>query len=200
MTRTSGRVRRQPPPGIKAAPYPLPSPGGAALAGPTMCQPVRGPRRPGKAQPPPGIKAAPYPLSSPGGAVLTGPMMCQPVRGPRRPGKAQPPPGEITAQSSISLFAMRLAGLQLLCDFRTDCAPDMSSALCLSWRRERTGGGQSPPPPVPPGSGQQNRLCAVPSTYPCRLRVGPRQRPCKTRPSARIHAGCPGLPGTSQRF
>ncbi|OUH73326.1 hypothetical protein AZ033_001604, partial [Klebsiella pneumoniae] len=23
---------------------------------------------------------------------------------------------------------------------------------------------------------------------------------CKTRPSARIHAGCPGLPGTSQRF
>jgi len=55
-------------------------------------------------------------------------------------------------------------------------------------------------PPVPPGSGQQNRRCAVPSTYPCRLRVGPRQRPCKTRPSARIHAGCPGLPGTSQRF
>ncbi|RTD74053.1 hypothetical protein EJ896_12980 [Klebsiella quasipneumoniae subsp. similipneumoniae] len=76
MARTAGRVRRQPPPGIKAAPYPLPSPGGAALAGPTMCQPVRG---------------------------------------PRRPGKAQPPPGEITAQSSISLFAMRLAGLQLLC-------------------------------------------------------------------------------------
>ncbi|CCG31516.1 Putative hemolysin [Klebsiella aerogenes EA1509E] len=28
----------------------------------------------------------------------------------------------------------------------------------------------------------------------------PAQRPCKTRPSARIHAGCPGLPGTSQRF
>ena len=100
-------------------------------------------------QPPPGIKAAPYPLSSPGGAVLTGPMMCQPVRGPRRPGKAQPPPGEITAQSSISLFAMRLAGLQLLCHFRTDCAPDMSSALCHSWRRERTGGGQSPPPLYP---------------------------------------------------
>ena len=74
------------------------------------------------------------------------------------------------------------------------------SALCFLWRRERTGGGQSPPPPVPPGSGQQNRRCAVPSTYPCRLRVGPRQRPCKTRPSARIHAGCPGLPGTSQRF
>ncbi len=60
-------------------------------------------------------------------------------------------------------------------------------------------GHQSPPPPVPPGSGQQHRRCAVPSTYPCRLRVGPRQRPCKTRPSARIHAGCPGLPGTSQR-
>jgi hypothetical protein len=54
--------------------------------------------------------------------------------------------------------------------------------------------------PCTPGSGQQNRRYAVPSTYPCRLRVGPRQRPCKTRPSARIHAGCPGLPGTSQRF
>ncbi|MCD9672774.1 hypothetical protein, partial [Klebsiella variicola] len=43
---------------------------------------------------------------------------------------------------------------------------------------------------VPPGSGQQNRHCVVPSTYPCKLRVGPRQRPCKTRPSARIHAAC----------
>ncbi len=43
-------------------------------------------------------------------------------------------------------------------------------------------GGQSPPPPVPPGSGQQNRRYAVPSTYPCRLRVGPRQRPCKHGP------------------
>ncbi len=187
-------------------------PGGAALAGPTRCQPVRGPSRPGKAQPPPGIKAAPCPLSSPGGAALTGPTRCQPVRGPSRPGKAQPPPGikaapyplsspgGITVQASISLCMLRLAGLQLLCYFRTDCAPDMSSALCLLWRRERTGGGQSPPPPVPPGSGQQNRRYAVPSTYPCRLRVGPRQRPCKTRPSARIHAGCPGLPGTSQRF
>ncbi|MBO2029394.1 hypothetical protein J4734_17170 [Klebsiella pneumoniae] len=30
-----------------------------------------------------------------------------------------------------------------------------------------------------PRAGQQNRRYAVPSTYPCRLRVGPRQRPCK---------------------
>ncbi len=88
----------------------------------------------------------------------------------------------------------------VICGFSGHCAPGESSALCHSWRRERTGGGQSPPPPVPPGSGQQNRHCVVPSTYSCRLRVGPRQRPCKTRPSARIHAGCPGLPGTSQRF
>nr|VXZ83868.1 Uncharacterised protein [Klebsiella pneumoniae] len=65
--------------------------------------------------------------------------------------------------------------------------------------QERTGAA-SRRRPCTPGSGQQNRRYAVPSTYPCRLRVGPRQRPCKTRPSARIHAGCPGLPGTSQRF
>ncbi|MDK7100663.1 hypothetical protein, partial [Klebsiella aerogenes] len=39
-------------------------------------------------------------------------------------------------------------------------------------------------------SGRQNRHFVVPSTYPGRLRVGPRQRPCKTRPSARIHAAC----------
>ncbi len=161
---------------------------------------MRGPRRPGKAQPPPGNMTGIEPDILPGGAALAGPTRCQPVRGPCRPGKAQPPPGGITVQASISLCILRLAGLQLLCYFRTDCAPDMSSALCLLWRRERTGGGQSPPPPVPPGSGQQNRRYAVPSTYPCRLRVGPRQRPCKTRPSARIHAGCPGLPGTSQRF
>ncbi len=80
--------------------------------------------------------------------------------------------------------------LYVIYDFSTHCAPDTPSALCHSWRRERTGGGQSPPPPVPPGSGQQHRHCVVPSTYPCRLRVGPRQRPCKTRPSARIHAAC----------
>ncbi|AWL55291.1 hypothetical protein DKC09_08830 [Klebsiella quasipneumoniae] len=36
------------------APYLLSSPGGAALTGPTMCQPARGPSRPDKAQPPPG--------------------------------------------------------------------------------------------------------------------------------------------------
>ncbi len=50
-------------------------------------------------------------------------------------------------------------------------------------------------PLYPPGSGQQHRHGVVPSTYPCRLRVGPRQRPCKTRPSARIPAGCPGPSG-----
>ncbi|HBX6085485.1 TPA: hypothetical protein MH604_08475 [Klebsiella pneumoniae] len=53
-SRTSRPGKAQPPPGINAAPYPLSSPGGAALTGPTMCQPVRGPCRPGKAQPPPG--------------------------------------------------------------------------------------------------------------------------------------------------
>ncbi|MBO1997148.1 hypothetical protein J4730_02395 [Klebsiella pneumoniae] len=45
----------------------------------------------------------------------------------------------------------------------------------------RAQGGKSPPP-LYPGSGQQHRRCAVPSTYPCRLRVGPRQRPCKHGP------------------
>ena len=34
----------------------------------------------------------------------------------------------------------------VLCCFQAHCAPDNSSALCLSWRRERTEGGQSPPP------------------------------------------------------
>ncbi|NBI22392.1 hypothetical protein EXU10_01095 [Klebsiella quasipneumoniae subsp. similipneumoniae] len=46
---------------------------------------------------------------------LRGPARCKLARGPRRPGKAQPPPGEITAQPNISLLALRLAGLQLLC-------------------------------------------------------------------------------------
>jgi HAD superfamily hydrolase (TIGR01490 family) len=44
-----GRVRRQPPPGINAAPCLMLSPGGAALTGPTRCDRVRGPGRPGKA-------------------------------------------------------------------------------------------------------------------------------------------------------
>ena len=33
------------------------------------------------------------------------------------------PPGKITAQPEMSLPALRLAGLQLLCYFRADCAP-----------------------------------------------------------------------------
>ncbi len=146
--------------------------------------------RPGQAQPPPGIKR----LRAWWRCACR--VCCFGFVGRVR---RQPPPGEITAQPEMSLLALRLAGLPLLCYFRADCAPNISSALCHSWRRERTGGGQAPPPPVPPGSGQQHRHCVVPSTYPFRLRVGPRQHPCKTRPSARIHAGCPGLPGTSQR-
>ncbi len=61
--------KAQPPPGINAAPCLMPSPGGAALTGPTRCDRVRGPGRPGKAQPPPGINAAPCLMPSPGGAV-----------------------------------------------------------------------------------------------------------------------------------
>ncbi len=63
--------------------------------------------------------------------------------------RCQPPPGKITAQPEMSLPALRLAGLQFLCYFRTDCAPNIFSALCHSWRWERTGGGQSPPPLYP---------------------------------------------------
>ncbi len=40
--------KAQPPPGINAAPCLMASPGGAALTGPTRCEPVRGPGRPGK--------------------------------------------------------------------------------------------------------------------------------------------------------
>ena len=63
--------------------------------------------------------------------------------------RRQPPPGEMTAQPEMPLLALRLAGLLLLCYFRADCAPDIFSALCHSWHRERTGGGQSPPPLYP---------------------------------------------------
>ncbi|WP_228938736.1 IS3 family transposase, partial [Klebsiella pneumoniae] len=34
--------------------------------------------------------------------------------------RRQPPPGKITAQPEMSLPALRLAGLQLLCYFRAD--------------------------------------------------------------------------------
>ena len=66
--------------------------------------------------------------------------------------------------------------------------------------RERARGGQSPPPPAPPGSRQENRRYAVPSAYPFRLRVGRDAASLQIAPSARIHAGCPGLQGTPQRF
>ncbi|MFO5654812.1 hypothetical protein ACLBQT_30040, partial [Klebsiella pneumoniae] len=72
-----GPVRRQPPPGSKAAPEPTIPPGGAALArawrkitprgkplipGPVSMGPVR-------CQPPPGSKAAPESTIPPGGAA-----------------------------------------------------------------------------------------------------------------------------------
>ncbi len=196
-SRTSRPGKAQPPPGINAAPCLMPSPGGAALTGPTDSRSRTS--RPGKAQPPPGNKAAPCLMASPGGAALTGPTRCEPVRGPGRPGKVPAATrqnngatGNVPARAALSratvsmLFPDRLRSQYFFCAM---------SLMALGAHR----GGQSPPPPVPPGSGQQHRRCAVPSTYPCRLRVGPRQRPCKTRPSARIHAGCPGLPGTSQR-
>ena len=77
-TNPVGRVRRQPPPGTKAAPRPLPLPGGAALAGPTVLSNLliyKWLCRPGQAQPPPGTKAAPRPLPLPGGAALAGPTV-----------------------------------------------------------------------------------------------------------------------------
>ena len=175
------------------------SPGGAALTGPTRCDRVRGPGRPGKAQPPPGNKAAPCLMASPGGAALTGPTRCEPVRGPGRPGKAPAATrqnngatGNVPARAALSratasmLLPGRLRSRLIVC---------VMAVMVQGAHRGRPVAAA----PVPPGSGQQHRRCAVPSTYPCRLWVGPRQRPCKTRPSARIHAGCPGLPGTSQR-
>ena len=110
LPRPSGNVSamlRPPAPAVSAAPAP------AVIWG---C-------RPGKAQPPPGINAAPCLMASPGGAALTGPTRCEPVRGPVGRVRRQPPPGEISAQPEMSLPALRLAGLQLLCYFRADCAP-----------------------------------------------------------------------------
>ena len=95
-------------------------------------------------------------------------------------------------QPEMSLPALRLAGLQLLCYFRADCAP-VNRAVCVM-AGHGAGSAQGRPvaaAPVPPGSGQQHRRCAVPSTYPCRLRVGPRQRPCKTRPLSPHPCGLP---------
>ncbi len=173
-SRTSRPGKAQPPPGINAAPCLMPSPGGAALTGPTDSRSRTS--RPGKAQPPPGNKAAPCLMASPGGAALTGPTRCEPVRGPGRPGKAPAATrqnngatGNVPARAALS----RATASMLL-------PGRLRSRLIVCVMAV-------------------HRRCAVPSTYPCRLRVGPRQRPCKTRPSARIHAGCPGLPGTSQR-
>ncbi len=196
-SRTSRPGKAQPPPGINAAPCLMPSPGGAALTGPTDSRSRTS--RPGKAQPPPGNKAAPCLMASPGGAALTGPTRCEPVRGPGRPGKVPAATrqnngatGNVPARAALSRATVSML------------FPDRlrSQYFFLRYVTHGAGSAQGRPvaaAPVPPGSGQQHRRCAVPSTYPCRLRVGPRQRPCKTRPSARIHAGCPGLPGTSQR-
>ncbi len=197
---------------------------GGALAGPTGCEPVSGSCRPGKAQPPPGEIKDTVPDILPGGAALAGPTGCEPVNGSCRPGKAQPPPGNTTGtvpdycpaalrlygpkrqpDSSLSLRerARVREALQCCCLCYRWLQRSLRSRLIVCVMSFMAQGAHRGRPvaaaPVPPGSGQQHRRCAVPSTYPCRLRVGPRQRPCKTRPSARIHAGCPGLPGTSQR-
>ncbi len=52
--------------------------------------------------------------------------------------RRQPPPGKITAQPEMSLPALRLAGLQLLCYFRADCAP----GNCLRYGSHGAGSAQ----------------------------------------------------------
>ncbi len=82
-------------------------------------------------------------------ARLHGPTGCEPVSGSCRPGKAQPPPGEITSQLNISLFALRLAGLQLRVlipgRLRSQYFFCVMSFMAQGARR----GGQSPPPLYP---------------------------------------------------
>ncbi|HBX5240533.1 TPA: hypothetical protein MH403_06230 [Klebsiella pneumoniae] len=62
-------------------------PGGAALAGPTGCEPVNGSCRPGKAQPPPGNTTGTVPDYCPAALRLHGPTGCEPVSGSCRSGK-----------------------------------------------------------------------------------------------------------------
>ncbi len=117
------------------------------LAGPTDSRSRTS--RPGKAQPPPGNKAAPCLMASPGGAALTGPTRCEPVRGPGRPGKVPAATrqnngatGNVPARAALSRATASML-------FPDRLRSQYFSALCHSWRWERTGGGQSPPPPVP---------------------------------------------------
>ncbi len=139
MVGVVGRVRREPPPGIDAAPSLLPSPGGAALA-------------------------------RPAGRFLSG-------RGPVREA--------LQCGCLCYLWLQRSLRSRLI--------------VCVmpAWRRERTG--RPAAAPCTPGSGQQNRRCGP---FDLSLQASGRAEAAslQTRPSARIHAGCPGLPGTSQRF
>ncbi len=117
------------------------------LAGPTDSRSRTS--RPGKAQPPPGNKAAPCLMASPGGAALTGPTRCEPVRGPGRPGKVPAATrqnngatGNVPARAALSRATASML-------FPDRLRSQYFSALCHSWRWERTGGGQSPPPLYP---------------------------------------------------
>ncbi len=136
-SRTSRPGKAQPPPGINAAPCLMPSPGGAALTGPTDSRSRTS--RPGKAQPPPGNKAAPCLMASPGGAALTGPTRCEPVRGPGRPGKVPAATrqnngatGNVPARAALSRATVSML-------FPDRLRSQYFSALCHSWRWERTG-------------------------------------------------------------
>ncbi|MDI4578987.1 hypothetical protein E7X33_07090 [Klebsiella pneumoniae] len=65
--------KAQPPPGEIKDTVPDILPGGAALAGPTGCEPVNGSCRPGKAQPPPGNTTGTVPDYCPAALRLYGP-------------------------------------------------------------------------------------------------------------------------------
>ncbi|CAH3874515.1 hypothetical protein AI2693V1_3519, partial [Klebsiella pneumoniae] len=65
--------KAQPPPGEIKDTVPDILPGGAALAGPTGCEPVNGSCRPGKAQPPPGNTTGTVPDYCPAALRLHGP-------------------------------------------------------------------------------------------------------------------------------
>ena len=118
------------------------------------------------------------------------PTLSHRERDPHKIMPAQTPPSPLRERAGVR------GNIRLWWLFRSLYVPCYSVTTIpvnVPWRLNRRRPGD-------PGSRQENRRFAIPSSYSLRLRVGRNPASMQVAPSPRFHARRPGLRSTTQRF